>query len=396
MPTLVVTKNQPPLMAKVTLFSQIISKIPRELVKKLVKRHGVDKHCKGFNSWSHLVSMIFCQFADCVSLREISNGLHSANGNLNHLGISRAPSKSNLSYQNEKRSCEFFRDSYYALLNYFGQQVRFSGRKFRFKNAVKLLDSSTITLCAQVFDWAHYTRLKGAIKLHTLLNFGTLLPDYMHITDGSVGDNTAAYQIELARGDIVVCDRGYFDTSLFSYWDSKGVFFVVRVKDNMLYERIKELDLPDRAHPEVLIDEIVMLTGTGTSTQYAKPIRRIAVYNAEHGFTMELLTNNFKLAAGTIADLYRQRWKVETFFRTIKQNFHIKSFIGTSRNAVEIQIWTALITILLLAVLKQQATYKWHFSNLVSSLRLNTFTKIDLHLWLNHPFSPPPDEENTT
>ena len=225
------------------------------------------------------------------------------------------------------------------------------------------------------FDWAHYTRLKGAIKLHTLLNFDTLLPDYMHITDGSVGDNTAAYQIELVRGDIVVCDRGYFDTSLFSYWDSKGVFFVVRVKDNMLYERIKELDLPDRAHPEVLIDEIVMLTGTGTSTQYAKPIRRIAVYNAEHGFTMELLTNNFKLAAGTIADLYRQRWKVETFFRTIKQNFHIKSFIGTSRNAVEIQIWTALITILLLAVLKQQATYKWHFSNLVSSLRLNTFLK---------------------
>lgn len=382
-------------MAKITLFAQIIQKIPRDLIKSLIKKHDVDKHAKGFNSWSHLVSMVFCQFADCVSLREISNGLHSANGNLNHLGMRRAPGKSTLSYQNEKRSCEFFRDCYYALLNYFGQQVKFSGRKFRFKNAVHALDSSTITLCAEVYDWAHYTHSKGAVRLHTLLNFETMLPDFVHITDGKSGDNTAARNVQVKGGSIIVCDRGYFDTELFYVWDSKNVFFVCRVRDNMLYQRIEERDLPQKTHPEVLIDELVQLTGNETSVQYPKPIRRIAVYNAEHHYTMELVTNNMKLSAGTIADLYKARWDIEIFFRNLKQNFHIKSFVGTSRNAVEIQIWTALITMLLLAVLKQQAAYKWHFSNLVSSLRLNTFTKIDLQKWLNEPFTPPPEEDNS-
>jgi len=383
-------------MAKITLFAQIIQKLPKEIIKSLAKKHGTDKYAKGFNTWSHLVSMIFCQFADCVSLREISNGLHSANGNLNHLGIRRAPSKSNLAYQNEHRSCAFFRDCYYSLLEYFGQQVSFSGRKFRFKNAVYALDSTIITLCAEVYDWAHYTHAKGAVKLHTLLNFHTLLPEYVHITDGKAGDNTAARNVEVKPGSVVVCDRGYFDTPLMNFWDSIGVCFVVRVKSSLLYERIEERELPDNAHPEVLIDEVVRLTGRDTAGQYTKPIRRIAVYNAEHKFTVELLTNNMKLAAGTIADLYKARWDVEIFFRNLKQNFHIKSFVGTSPNAVEIQIWTALITILLFAVIKQQATYKWHFSNLVSSLRLNTFTKIDLHLWINEPFTPPPETENDT
>lgn len=378
-------------MTKITLLAQVIQQLPKELIKSLIKKHGTDKHSKGFNTWSHLVSMTFCQFADCVSLREISNGLQSAGGNLNRLGISRAPSKSNLAYQNEQRSCVFFRECYYTLLNYFGQQVKFSGRKFRFKNAVYALDSTIITLCAEVYDWAHYTHSKGAVKLHTLLNFDTQLPKYVYITDGKVADNTAARQVEVKPGSIVVSDRGYFDTSLLNFWDSIKVFFVVRVKDNLLYERIKERELPDKAHPEVLIDEIVRLTGNDTAEQYPKPIRRIAVYKARHGFTVELLTNNMKLSAGTIADLYKARWDIEIFFRNIKQNFHIKSFVGTSSNAVEIQIWTALITILIFAVLKQQAAYKWHFSNLVSSLRLNTFTKIDLFQWINKPFTPPPE-----
>lgn len=144
-------------MAKITLFAQIIKKLLKEIVKSLSKRHGTDKYAKGFTTWSHLVSMIFCQFADCVSLREISNGLHSANGNLNHLGMPRAPSKSNLAYQNEHRSSAFFRDCYYALLDYFGQQVGFCGRRFRFRNTAYALDSTLVTLCATVYDWAHYT-----------------------------------------------------------------------------------------------------------------------------------------------------------------------------------------------------------------------------------------------
>ena len=171
--------------------------------------------------------MTFCQFADCVSLREISNGLHSANGNLNHLSIARAPSKSNLAYQNGHRPYAFFRDCYYALLGYFGQQVGLSGRKFRFKNAVYALDSTIITLCAEVYDWARYTHAKGAVKLHTLLNFRTLLPEYVHITDGKAADNTAARNVEVKPGSFVVFDRGYLDNLLPGFWNSIKVFFFV-------------------------------------------------------------------------------------------------------------------------------------------------------------------------
>ena len=175
-------------------------------------------------------------------------------------------------------------------------------------------------------------------------------------------------------------------------WDSTGVVFIVRGKDNIQFESIRERDLPDTTSQEILIDEEVRLTGVETASKYPKKIRRIGIYNVQGGYTIDLYTNDFKHAASTIAALYRSRWKIEIFFRDLKQNLHIKSFLGTSQNAVEIQIWTALITILLLQYLKRIAKHTWCLSNLTASLRLNTFTKIDLFQWINEPFSPPPDE----
>lgn len=379
-------------MANITLFAQVISKIPRDLIKSVIRKYGTDKHAKGFNSWSHLTSMIFCQFADCVSLREISNGLKSATGNLNHLGIQRAPSKSTLAYQNEHRDCEMFRECYYRLFQYFGQQGCFSQRKFRMKATVKLIDSTLISLCMSLYDWALYTHTKGAVKLHTMLDFEMLLPEYVYITDGKVGDNKAAHEMPMKRGVIAVSDRYYCDFSLLNDWDSNGVFFVVRHRTNLRFHTVEERDLPEKRHQNILKDEIVELDVAATYNKYPRQIRRVVAYDDEHGTTVELLTNNFTLAASTIAALYKARWNIEIFFRNLKQLFHIKSFVGTTRNAVEIQIWTALITILLLSWLRQTAKYPWHLSNLVSSLRLNTFTKIDLQKWLDEPFTTPPDE----
>ena len=198
-------------MSKITLFSQIISKLDRSKFTKLVVNHQTDKHQKGYNSWTHLVSMLFCQFAKSQSVRDISNGLRSATGNLNHLGINKAPSKSTISYQNKHRNWELFRDYYYELLQSLGQHPGFKQVKFRIKSKIFLLDATTISLCLSLFDWAKYRAAKGAVKMHTLLDYDGNLPAYVNITDGKTADNKGAYDIPLLKGSVIVADRYYND-----------------------------------------------------------------------------------------------------------------------------------------------------------------------------------------
>ena len=378
-------------MANLTLFAQIISLLPKEKIRKIIKESGTDKHCKGYNTWSQFVSMVFIQFSGCDSVRDVSNGLKSATGDLNHLGISRAPSKSTVAYQNANRDSGVFRQIFYTLFHHFGQQASWQRKSFRFKMPIKLLDSTLVSLTLSVYDWAHYTTKKEAVKMHTLLDYDSLLPEFVNITDGKVTDNKAAFDIEINPFSIVVADRGYCDYSLLNHWDSNNVFFVVRHKDNIRYTTAEERSLPEKRAQNVLIDEIIEFERPAAKAKYPKHLRRIAVWNEEHGFVVEQLTNNFTLAASTIAALYKARWEIEIFFRNLKRLLRIKSFIGTSRNAVETQIWTALATMLLFCWLKHIARYKWALVNLVVSLRLNTFTKIDLEKWLNEPFTPPPD-----
>jgi hypothetical protein len=382
-------------MVNITLFSQIISKLDSSKFKKLVKIHNTDKHQKGFNSWSHLVSMLFCQFANSQSVRDISNGLRSATGNLNHLGMLKAPSKSTVSYQNKNRSWKLFRDYYYVLLESLGQQAQMKRTKFKIKSKIFLLDATTISLCLSLFDWAKYKTKKGAVKMHTLLDYDGHLPAYVNITDGKTADNKGAYDIPLLKGSVIVADRFYNDFSLLNVWDSNDVYFVVRHKNNIKFKTIKELKLPDNKHQHVLKDEIIKLTGNKTKEKYPKRLRRVALWDDKNQQTIEVITNQMSWTANTITELYKARWEVEIFFRDIKQQLHIKSFIGTTQNAVMIQIWTALITILILKALKTQAKHPWYLSNLVAFIRLNLFVKVELHKWLDNPFAkeqPPPNK----
>jgi len=373
-------------MTNITLFSQIISKIDRQTFSRLVKEYKTDQYQKGISSWSHLVSMLFCQFSKSNSLRDISNGLRSATGNLNHLGMKSAPSKSGLSYQNCHRDYHLFQAFYYQLLSHLMQQGRFKQNTFKIKSKIYLLDSSTISLCLSLFDWAKYKTTKGAIKLHTLLNYDGHLPSYIHISNGKVADNIAAASMPIQGRSVVVADRFYQDFSLLYNWDSIGAFFVVRSKSNLQYTSIKENELPDNRHQHILIDEVIELEGNISAKKYPKRLRRIAVYDAKEDRVIELLTNNFIWTANTISELYKARWQIEIFFKEIKQLLKIKSFLGTSENAVMIQVWTVMITILMLKYLRKIAQYHWNLSNLVSFLRLNLFVKIDLHRWLDAPF----------
>ncbi len=381
-------------MANLTLFSQIISKLDRTIFFKLVESKQTDKHHKGYNSWTHLVSMLFCQFAKSQSVRDISNGLRSATGNLNHLGIQKAPSKSTISYQNKHRDWQLFKEYYYKLFGSLGQHPRFKQVKFRIKSKIFLLDSSTIPLCLSLFDWAHYRTAKGAVKMHTVLDYDGNLPAYVNITDGKTADNKGAYDIPLLKGSVIVADRFYNDLSLLNIWDSSGVKFVIRHKENLQYTVIKENELPAKRHQHILKDEIIELKNADSKQKYPKALRRVAVWDDVNKQVIEIITNQLTWTANTIGELYKSRWQIEIFFREVKQLLNIKSFIGTSENAVMIQIWSALITILILKALRLGAKFNWHLSNLVAFIRLNLFVKIDLQKWIDKPFEehiePPP------
>ncbi len=379
---------------KITLFAQIFQKINKVSFDRLAKEHQSDKHSKGNNAWLHFVTMVFCQFSKSNSLNEICNGMRSATGDLNHLGLDRAMKKSSLAYNNEHRSWEVFRDMYFVLYDQFCQTLK-SQRKLLPKRKIYLLDSSTIDLCLNLFDWAHFRQKKGAIKLHTVLDFDGCMPVFVDVTDGKKHDITSARTIGFPSGSVVVADRGYVDFKWMDDLDEQKVFFVIRGKANLKFDLIERTMGPtDSKNPNIEVDWEVCPISPKTREKYGKTLRMVQVYDAETDQYLELLTNNTTWTASTIAELYRRRWAIESFFKDIKTHLKIKSFVGTSLNAVMIQIWTALITILLLKVLQKEAKHPWHLSNLVAFVRLNLFVKIDLKLWLDKPFLDPLEIRN--
>jgi len=291
-----------------TLFSQIVSKFDRYQFKKLVEAENSDKFNKGLNSWTHFISLIFCQFSKSNSLRDIANGLRSATGNLNHLGISKAPSKSSLSYQNQHRDWNLFRGFYYKMLEKLSTEASFKQIRFKIKSKIYLLDSTTISLCLSLFDWAKYRRAKGAIKLHTLLDYDGNLPAYLHVSHGKVADNKGAVDIPLVKGSVIVADRYYFDSTMLNKWDSNEVYFVIRMKENIQFTSLKELDLPENRYEHILKDEIIEFKGKTPRDKYPKRLRRVAVYDQENDTVIELITNQLSWTAYTISELYRSRW----------------------------------------------------------------------------------------
>ena len=309
-------------MTNVTLFSQIVSKLSRQKFYKIVKEYQTDKHEKGYNSWTQLVAMLFCQFAKSQSVRDISNGLRSATGNLNHMGIHTAPSKSSVSYQNKHRNWELFRAYYYQLLKSLGQQAGFKQVKFKIKSKIFLLDSTTISLCLSLFDWAKYKTAKGAVKMHTLLDYDGNLPTYVNITDGKTADNKGAYDLPLLKGSVIVADRFYNDFHLLNIWDSNSVYFVIRHKENIQYTVKKENELPENRHQHILKDEIIELKNKSSKEKYSKRLRRVSLWDDVNGQVIEVITNQMTWTANTIGELYKSRWQIEIFFREIKQLLH--------------------------------------------------------------------------
>jgi len=368
-----------------SIFSQLLQFVPRLEFEAAVQKAKHRDH--GFASWDQFGAMMFCQLGHAQSLREITGGLACCEGKLKHLGMDGAPARSTLAYANENRPWQLYQDVFQRLLGRCQHEAQNHKRKFRFKHKLLSIDGTMVELSLSMFDWAVYKRTKGALKLHMVLDHDGYLPCYAVLTDGKESEMKVAKSMTFPPGTMLVFDRGYPDHDWWLSLTRSKVDFVTRLKDNVSYGVVSEREVPKGGN--ILRDEVIVLTSQQEIGPEAQ-LRRIEVWVEERQETLVFVTNNFRLAASTIAAIYKERWQIELFFKALKQSLKIKTFVGTSENAVQIQIWTALIAMLLLKYLKMRSTFAWSFSHLVALLRHQLFVYRDLMTWLNNPFQAPP------
>ena len=368
-----------------SIFAQLLQLFPRVKFQEEVNKHQAERHSRGFSCWGQFVAMLFCQVGQAKSLREICNGLMAIEGKLKHLGVSSAPNKSTLAYANQHRPWELYQSVFNQLLARCQQQANGS-KKFRFKNKLVSMDSSTIDLCASVFDWAKFKRAKGAVKVHLLLDHEGYLPCFAHITDGKSSDIAVARGLKFQAGTIVVMDRGYVDYGWWEQLTKQGVYFVTRLKKDILWDEVESRKPPQNCN--VIRDQIIRIR---PSAQYKIETKfRIVTILVKEGEELSFLTNHVELGATTIAKIYKDRWQIEIFFKCLKQLARVKTFVGTSANALKTQIWAALIAVLILKFLQLKSKFNWSLSHLVALLRQQLFVYRDLYIWLDDPFQAPP------
>jgi co-chaperonin GroES (HSP10) len=370
-----------------SIFGQVLQFISRYDFEKAVKTYNADKHLKGFSNWSHFTSLLFGQFSGLDSLRSITGSLSTVTNQLYHLGITPVK-KSTLSYANNNRTYRVFEDLFYSLLSKVQQKA--GSHKFSFKNNLYSIDSTIIDLCLSVYDWAIFRQTKGGIKLHTKLNHSGYLPEVIHVSNAIDNDQKHADRFTFQKGDIVLMDRGFDKYERYATYCDEKIYFVTRMKEGAAYKIVKRNDVSK--HKNITSAHIIRYTGFYSKQKCPLELRKIRSIDPETGKAIVILTNIFHLSAKTISALYKERWQIEIFFKTIKQNLKIKSFIGNSRNAVLSQIWVAMIAYLLLAYFKFLSTFKWTVQKLHIFISRLLFIKKDLLVWLNEPFESPPRE----
>jgi hypothetical protein len=363
------------------VFKQIIDLIPRHLFIACVRKYQTDKHCSKYFTYDQLVSKMFGQLNRCLSLREIAIGIDQSPEFLSDIGLHQSPSKSSMSAGNEKRNYQIFEELYYSLVKYYGSSLQNRPERVVIKEvekyAIKIIDATVMRLSLGLFSWAKYRTAKGGIKAHVSLDEATMVPDIVNISEAKKSDRRGVDSFRYPKDTIVVDDRGYFDCKLFKTRIEDENWFVTRLKDKVLYETVEELDLPDDKDHHILKDEIIYLTGKSAEENelITTKLRRVVVYIPEEKNTKDriivLITNNLEWEAATIGELYKIRWSIETFFKLIKQNLQIKTFIGTSENACKSQIFIALICYLLLELIRRTLCKTNHrFGHFVTLIRV--------------------------
>ena len=356
-----------------TVFAQLLKLVSRHEFEQQVKQHHEGRKLRKTSRWSQFVSLMAGQLAGRSSLRDIESNMKAQAQRLYHLGATPV-ARSSLARLNEQQPYTLYETLFNKL--YARCQRLAPGHRFRFKNKLYALDASLIDLSLKIFPWAHYALGKAAMKLHVGLDHAGYLPAFATVTEGKTSDIEVGRMLDFPRGSIVVFDKGYTDYKWFKHLTDRGIFFVTRIRKNAIW-RVDARHPVDRTSG-VTSDQLITLTGVKSQKLGMPLLRRIGYRDAETGIHYEFLTNNFQLSAQTIAAIYKERWQVELFFKWIKQNLKIKSFIGNSKNAVLTQIWVALCSCLLLAYLKFSAKLGWSLQKMLRLLQLNLFMRRDL------------------
>lgn len=356
-----------------SLFSQIIDHLPVHYFRKCVERYGGNHRVRTFSCWDQFLCMIFAQLTYRESLRDIVACLRSQERRLYHVGIRGKVSRSTLADANESRDWRIYADFAQLLI----QQARAlyvdEDLGIELANTVYALDSTTIDLCLSLFPWAHFKPTQHAIKLHTLLDLRGKIPTFIHITPAQIHDVNILDQLTPEPGAFYVIDRGYLDFTRLYRWTLQGAFFITRARKNFRFRRL--VSHPVDKSTGVQCDQTIALTWFYSIKGHPAHLRRIRYWDAQRSQRLIFVTNNFTLPAKAIADLYRQRWQVELFFKWIKQHLRIKAFYGTSENAVKTQVWTAVCSYLLVAIARKRLDMSVNLYTMLQILSVSLFEK---------------------
>ncbi|MFC6248311.1 IS4 family transposase, partial [Flavobacterium psychroterrae] len=372
-----------------SVFGQLISLIDDSIIKKEVKKCESDRYTKRFTTKDHLISMLFCSFSKCTSLREISGAMLGLSGKTSSFQLNHIPKRSTLSDANKKRDVLVFENIYHQLLRQYGGFLSDSRIKDVINKQVKIFDSTTISLFKEIMGCVGRNpksgKRKGGIKLHTVVNADEMVPSLVWFSEAKAHDHNFLEKLKCDENTIYVFDKGYNDYKAFEHFATQKTGFVTRIKDNASYIRIEKLDIGERIHNGVLEDEIIEIdVKKGKETSKLR-LRKVTFYDRVNKREFEFLTNLFDLRADLIAALYKTRWQIELLFKQLKQNFPLKYFLGDNENAIKIQIYCVLIVNLLLTVVKKRLKRSWAFSNLVSFCKIHLFNYINLMKFLENP-----------
>ncbi len=371
------------------IFNQLLTFIDKSEIRKIAKKHGSERYVKKFTTHNHLIVMLFVVLEGCHSIRETILGLLANAHKLSHLGLSYIVRRSTFSEANKRRDSEVFKDIYLSVYKRHSKSLADSRLTDKDLKRLYIMDSTTISLFKDILKGVGRNpkqgRKKGGIKAHTIIKASENVPCLIRYSEAARHDHMFLEEVEtLPSGSIITFDKGYVDYAQYQVFSEKSIWYVTRLKGNALYAPLTEFDIPDKTDNGVLKDEEVELLYGENKTQKHKA-RRIAYWDSENNRLFEFLTNNFELSAERIALIYKKRWQIELLFKQLKQNFPLKYFLGDNENAIEIQIWSAMLANLLITLVKSRIGRKWAFSNMVSIIRQQLMNYINIYAFLEEP-----------